>query len=148
MAAGVLPFVRLTFVCDAAGYDPAAGKWTLTNPRTVVLLPPGGFFPARVPEFWLYVQLSDVVGDFELAVEMRQVLVDGTRRTIGRGGSIPMEFKEKLLTADNAFRMKNIPFPEPGLYEFCVTVKVGEGSYRVLEGEVAELLVLDRRTTL
>jgi hypothetical protein len=89
-----------------------------------------------------------VVGDFELAVEMRQVLVDGTRRTIGQGGSFRMEFKEKLLTADRAFRLKNIPFREPGFYEFHMLAKVGEGLYQALEGQTAELLVLDRRVTV
>jgi hypothetical protein len=53
MAAAVLPFVRLTFVCDAAVVDSPAEKWTLRNPRTVVLVPPEGSFPIRVPEFWV-----------------------------------------------------------------------------------------------
>jgi hypothetical protein len=66
-----------------------------------------------------------VVGNFELAVEMRQVRLDGTRRTIGRGSSIPLEFKEKLSTAGSAFRMKNVPLPGPGLYEYRVTAKGG-----------------------
>lgn len=149
MAEQVPPLVRMLFPCDMAVLDVTDQKWTLTNPWSVVMLPPGAAFPFRVVEFWVYAQFTGGVGDFDLAVEMRQVQDDDTRRTVAWSKATRMGFPsgQQLLAFDMAFHMKRVPFRGPGLYEFCVTVDAEEG-HQVLAGQTAELRVLDRRAGL
>lgn len=139
MAEGVPPRVRLLFLCDGAQLDPSDQKWILKHPWSVVRLPPGASFPFRVEELWAYVQLTDGVGRFDLMLEMRQLMDDGTRRTVGSSKSTTLEFSagNQLLAADDVFHWKKVPFREAGLYEFCVTTEGQE-----LQGTTFELRVL------
>jgi hypothetical protein len=132
----------MIFVCDAAQQDQADGKWVLTNPWSVVMLPPGARFPFRHVACWVYFQLTGGVGAFDVAVEMRQVQDDGTRRSVGWSPTVEMDFPggSQLLAFDMALRLRRVPFREPGLYEFCVTADSA-----VLAGQAAEVRVLDRR---
>lgn len=140
MADGVLPRVRLLFLCDEAKYSASEQKWTVKHPWSVVQLPPGAAFPFRAEELWAYAQLTDGVGRFDLMVEMRQLRDDGTRRWAGSSKVEPLDFPggSQLLAFDKVFHMQGAPFHEAGLYEFCVTAD-GE----VLEGVRFELRVLD-----
>jgi hypothetical protein len=91
MAAHVLPSVRLVFPCDNAVLR-SDGKWVLTNPRAVIAVPPSATLPVLVKEMWVYVQLTEGVGDFDLSLELRYVEVDDTRTVIGRGKPVHMTF--------------------------------------------------------
>ena len=89
---------------------------------------------------WQYAQLTEGVGEFDLAVEMRRVLAEDKRLTIGRSQPERIEFGggNRLLVFDTVFHMINVPFDEPGLYEFCVMA-----NYVELQGPTAVLRVLD-----
>jgi hypothetical protein len=149
MANGILPRVRLIFPCDDAVRDQRDGKWVLKHPWSTVMLPPGANFPYRLVDLWLYAQLAEGVGRFDLRVEMLQVRDDNTRRAVGSGDPVSMEFPggSQLLAFDTAFHMKMVPFREAGLYEFRVVVEVDEGRFQALEGQTALLRVLDWRAT-
>ncbi len=53
----------------------------------------------------------------------------------------------QLLALDLAFRLKNVPFPEAGLYRFYCLAAQGD-SWQALRGQIAELRVLDRRAVV
>src|SRR4051794_37764860 len=116
MADRVAPIVRLMFPCDEAALDADADKWTLTNPWAVVGLPAGASFPFDVDELPVYVQFTDGVGTFDLAVEVRRVSVDENRAVVGQSGSIRMTFPPglQILEFDEVFFLTRVPFDEAG----------------------------------
>lgn len=92
MADRVLSTVRLLFACDSVARDEVEEKWILKNPWSIVALPEGASFPFDAEEIWLYAQLAEGIGEFQLAVEVRQLRDDGAERKIGRSEGIEMEF--------------------------------------------------------
>jgi hypothetical protein len=119
MVPAVRPIVRLVLPCDAASHDPAAGRITLTNPIAVA----SHTAPFDVPELWVYTPLTAGVGTFRLSVDLRQVYDDGTPPgAVGRSEVRHLTFPgaNQLNVYDVPFRMTNVPFDEPGLYEFRV----------------------------
>jgi hypothetical protein len=140
MADRVLPIVPLMFPCEQAQHDPQAGEVIVVNPWATVALPPGASFPFDVDELWVVAQLTDGVGTFRLLVEMRQRHDDGTERVVGRSDWTTLTFPGggQLGVYDAVFRMTEVPFDEPGLYEFRVLAD-GED----LEGHTPTLRILD-----
>jgi len=131
MANRVLPKVRLFFPCDSATLDPADNKWVLKNPWHTVGLPPGASFPFRVVEIWLYAQLTDGIGDFQLSVQLR----DSESQTIlGTSPPTQREFVggNQWAVIEEVFHMTMIPFPRANLYEFKLLANHAE-----LEGGMA-----------
>lgn len=140
MADRVLPLVRLMFLCDTAAIDLADMTWELKNPWLEIALPPGVRFPFRHDGVCVYAQLTDGLGSFDVRVEMRQLMDNGGRRTIGVGASTRVEFPahRRLFASDVVFEIKRVPFREAGLYEFYLASDVGEQ----LEGQTAVIRVL------
>src|SRR5207245_222412 len=105
-----------------AVYDLRTDRWMLTNPWSTVALPPGAKFPFRAEELWVYVQLTDGLGEFDLAVEMRHLVDDHPARVVGWSPVTKLEFPAtgRLLAIDTAFAMRGVPFREPGMYEIRV----------------------------
>lgn len=145
MADRVLPIVRLLFACDSVARDEVDEKWILKNPWAVVTLPEGASFPFDAEEIWLYAQLTEGVGDFQLVVEVRHLRDDGSQRRVGRSDPVKIEFAggNQLAVVDTVFRLTQVPFEEPGLYQFLIMA-----NYAELKGQVAEIRVLDRRSEL
>ena len=141
MPSSILPTVRLMFACDHAEYLAEEEKWVLKNPWSVVALPEGAKFPFRVHEFWVYAQLAGGIGTVEVMVEMCEVKPDGTRRLCGRSAVQAIDFDElhRLGGIDFAFRLKRVPFPSSGLYEFRLTCEDG-----VVPGATFEFRVFDQ----
>jgi hypothetical protein len=139
MADRVLPIGRLMFLCDSAVIDLGDLTWELKNPWLEITLPPGVRFPFRHESVWVYAQLTDGLGSFDVRVEMRQLMDNGGRRTIGAGTSTRMVFHadRRLFALATAFEIVRVPFRESGLYEFFLTVDEGEQ----LEGQTAVIRV-------
>jgi hypothetical protein len=140
MADRVLPGVRLIFPCREAVYDLASDWWELSSPWLVVLYPPGVHGNFEVSQFWVYAQMGDGVGTFDLHIEMRFLPENGPPDVIGRSIPTRLEFPggQQLLLFDTAFDMRNMPFDEPGDYEFAVMA-----NYVRLPGLTSKLRVLD-----
>jgi hypothetical protein len=145
LADRVLPIVRLLFACDSVARDEIEEKWILTNPWALVTLPEGASFPFDAEEIWLYAQLAEGVGQLQLAVEVRHLRDDGSERKVGRSEAVEIDFVggQQLAVIDTVFHMTQVPFDEPGLYQFRVMA-----NYAELRGQVAEIRVLDRREQL
>ena len=142
MADRVLPIVRLLFACDSVARDEIEDKWILKNPWAIVTLPEGASFPFDAEEIWLYAQLAEGVGVFPLAVEVRHLRDDGTQHKVGRSEPVEIEFVggNQLAVIDTVFHLTQVPFDEPGIYQFLIMA-----NYAELKGQVAEVRVLDRR---
>lgn len=146
MADRVLPIVRLLFPCDAATFDTASGRWTLTNPWAVLMLPTGATFPFDHGHLWLYAQLTEGVGAFNLGAELRLVLPDGSRPVVESWTNLmPVQFPggQQLQVFDTAFRLTEVPFERSGIYEFGLL-----GNYAPLQGRTVQFRVLDGRDKL
>ncbi len=59
--------------------------------------------------------ISDAQGEYVFRLSL-QHLKDG--REIGAGSTPPLKIPDRLQTAELAFRLQNIVFPEPGKYQF------------------------------
>jgi hypothetical protein len=143
--ARVLPSVPLLFPCERIEVEEADAQVVVLNPLAAVALPPGASFPFNVDELWVYAQLTDGVGTFQVAVEMRQRLDDGTERVVGRTTPVTIPFPGggQLGVIDAAFCLTDVPIDEPGLYEFRVLADDDE-----LEGHTPTLRMLDLETPL
>lgn len=142
LATRVLPIVRLLLPCDSAAQDEFNEKWIIVNPWAAVALPEGATFPFDVDEIWLYAQLAEGIGVAPLAVEMRHLRDDGSERSVGRSEVTHVEFVggNALAIRETIFRMRHVPFEEPGIYQFRVVA-----NYADLNGHIAEVRVLDWR---
>jgi hypothetical protein len=137
----VRPIVRLVLPCETISHDPAAGRIVLTNPIAVA----SHTAPFDVPELWVYSQLTAGVGTFRLSVDLRQVYDDGTPpRVVGRSDMLHLTFPgaNQLNVYDIPFRMADVPFDGPGLYEFRVLADDTD-----LEGHTAVVRLFDPGTT-
>lgn len=136
MADRVPPIVRLFFPCDSAVLDLADLKWQLTNPWHTVAMPAGVREKFGQKVIWLYAQLTDGVGEFNLTVELRN---HDTGEFVGRSRPEWWDFLggDQLTVHEVVFKMTNVPFPTPGLYMFRLLTNHVE-----LEGGIAYLRVL------
>jgi hypothetical protein len=143
MADRVMPTVPLLIPCQEGHEED--GQVILLNPWAAVALPEGAGFPFDLDELWVFAQLTDGVGSFHLWIELRQRYDDGTERSVGVSEWLALEFPggTQLGVHDALFRMTNVPFDEPGLYEFRL---VADGEE--LSGHVPTLRILDWKTTL
>ncbi|MBX9627317.1 MAG: hypothetical protein K2X82_26175 [Gemmataceae bacterium] len=135
MADRVKPVVRLFFPCDDAVIDLADGKWMLKNPWHTVGMPPGVREKFGQRLIWLYAQLTDGVGEFDLTVELRNY---DTGERLGRSKPERWDFAggDQLTVHEVVFKMENVPFPTPGLYVFQLMANHAE-----LDGGAAYLRV-------
>ncbi len=157
-----LPFVSLIFPCVdiAGGLDESTNdlldlKWETKEPLTVVQLPLGGVFPYLVERLYVYVHVTDGYGEFDLRVEMYQILgservdpdggIPGERVRRWRGPTETVRLSEgnKLIPIDLPFECDDVPFQVAGLYEFAVLANEAP-----LAGNKGILKVLDRRIRL
>lgn len=137
MADIVKPIVRLFFACDEAILDLQDEKWTLKNPWCTVAMPPGVTEDFCQEEIWLYAQLTDGLGKFDLSVH----LYDETGRRVGRSPPYPREFPGGSVTVEEVFHLTEVPFDRPGVYEFRLLanhaeLKGGVFTLRILPGEI------------
>ena len=134
----MLPVVRFFFACDLCVCDLADYKWSIRNPWHTVQMPPGVAKKFGQEEVWLFAQVADALGDFDFGVELRYL-----ERTMGVGPVLCRSeverrtFDHKLQVHELVFRMKTVPFPKPGQYQFQLMARG-----HVLENGFANLDVL------
>ena len=108
----VLPVVKAFLICDYVIHEQE------TNKKSCI----GIFhqigaerFPCRHGQLAIYANISDALGEYVFSLSLIH-LTDG--REIGSGKTPPLTIPDRLQTAELAFRLQNIVFPEPGEYEF------------------------------
>jgi hypothetical protein len=155
MADRVLPVVRKLIVCSDAVYfmvDDKTNlwKWQLTEPLSVVRFPPGVVGNFDVERLWIYAQLAEAVGEFDLCLRMQRIRLDPDQGAVEKDIDVKSDIRridfgdfDRLETVDFAFEMTMVPFDTPGVYRFSVW-----SNYAPLPGETTELRVLDGRKKL
>ena len=146
MADRVPPTVRLLVPCEEAQQDQDTDQLLILNPLALVGLPPDLTFPIEVEELSVYAQVTHGIGVFPLSVEVRQVY-DGNEedRVVHQSEPLTLTFPTaaRLEIYHLVFQLKNVPFDEPGIYEFRLLSDAEE-----FESPVATLRVLDQRAPL
>jgi hypothetical protein len=72
-------------------------------------------FPCRHGQLAIYANITNAKGDYVFRLSLAN-LKDGTE--IGHGETPPLKIADRLQTAELAFRLQNLVFPEAGQYEF------------------------------
>ena len=118
---GVLPTARISVVCRAAVPN-ADGSWTLHEPLSTITPNRGGKKGYRLPSVWVYSQLSDGDGVFNLSVEMwtRDTGSLFEKAPVVRSDVTRQTFPHRLTVVEYGVEFTEVPFPRPGLYEFRV----------------------------
>ena len=109
---GARPVVTAFLVCDTVIHEQD------TNKKSCI----GIFhqisthrFPCRHGQLSIYANITDAQGEYVFRLSL-QHLKDG--REIGAGSTPPLRIPDRLQTAELAFRLQNIVFPNPGKYQF------------------------------
>jgi hypothetical protein len=133
--------VRLFVICAKAELNATAEVYTLVDPMVVVQMPPGRTTEHVQEELFLYLQLSDGLGEFDVSVEMwcDHAGPEFEGVPVVRSPVVRQTFPHKLTVVEMAFRLDQVPFPKPALYEFVVraggeVVRGETGFIRVLPG--------------
>lgn len=120
------PIVRQVVLCERIAFDFAIG-YSLINPRVEFILRPGKTFPTRLPEAWVFIQLTGSFGTHRFRIELVDV-TDPTAppvrvfRTDERAVNLGDSAGEyRLRSRSWASKLRRLPFPHPGRYELWVT---------------------------
>jgi hypothetical protein len=116
MPNGQTPFVLQFLPCEWAAFNPTANAWLLTRPLHTTARSAGSTTLYLLPELWLYVQLTDGIGTYDIRVECRTA---ETSLFIGASRIVRRTFPpNRLDVVETAFCFRNLPLPESGVYEF------------------------------
>jgi len=112
------PVVRHFLVCERLDISPDGRHVSLVNViyaiRPVVGVPHA--YPRVHPELWVFAQMSDAHGVFNLSVELVR---SDDEESIFRTPPVRLNFgSDPLAVRGWSKQMLNIPFHQPGLYEF------------------------------
>lgn len=133
------PVVRQFMICRRVEPSPGGDALVLTDPLTVVQMPKGRVKGHVQKEFALYFQLSDGLGEFDLCAAMWSdhagPALEG--KPIVRTRVMRQAFTDKLTVVEVAFKLEEVPFPKPALYEFVI-----RASGEILRGETGFIRVL------
>lgn len=107
--------------------------------RLVVhLRPRGGEFPFRCDtRLFLFAQLFGTPGEYTVRARLVRVIVDDDEPTDGHDyGPWTIALYGEEFVESFAFPLEWVPFPEPGVYEFQLSVDEVEGWYAAEQVEV------------
>lgn len=106
-----LPQCRAILLCEDVGEDPATGEISLHK-----LI--DGFkisaFPAASKPFWVFVQLYDGIGRYQVSMEAN-ALDDGI--SVAKAALPSLDFPERLAKIDMMIPVESVILPRPGRYE-------------------------------
>jgi len=109
---GACPLVTAFLVCDYVIHEQDTNKKSCVGIFHQIST---HHFPCRHGQLAIYANISDAQGEYVFRLSL-QHLKDG--REIGAGSTPPLKIPDRLQTAELAFRLQNIVFPEPGKYQF------------------------------
>jgi hypothetical protein len=110
---GPKPFVHAVMMCDYTIRDRDTGKTSLIGIFDRVEAPD---FPVIHPSLFVYVNMTDVEGEYVVGLELRRA---GTMKRLGYGERI-VTYSDRLAQAEVIFNLRNVMFEEAGAYEFRV----------------------------
>ncbi len=108
------PVVNAFLVCDAVIHEAETNKKSCIGIFHRIHV---RAFPARHGPLAIYASLTDAQGEYSFRLTLAR-LRDG--REIGGGTTPTIRIPDPLQTAELAFRLQDLVFPEPGKYEFVL----------------------------
>lgn len=119
MADRILPTLRLAVLCRQVTYDENPWLHSLVEPVHTVLAPPGWDGASGLRALYLYLQLADAVGAFEVSAELRDEGGEPRYRSAATGVVFDGT-ANRAVPRDVVLRLDGMKFPGPGLYELHV----------------------------
>ncbi|MFQ5829696.1 MAG: hypothetical protein ACE5JD_11160 [Candidatus Methylomirabilia bacterium] len=111
---GPTPTLHAMLVCDTIITDGETGKASLIGIFDQLT---ASKLPGHHPGFAVYVRLGDAQGTYIFRLELVHLDTD---RFVGRTITRPVQVTERTKSHDLRFRLHNVDFHEPGLYEFSL----------------------------
>jgi hypothetical protein len=108
------PACKAILLCDAILVDPFSGKTSLCGltERFVVAQ-----FPGTTARFYAYLQLTNGIGKYKIAVEVQNV---ADANTVARGDIVEMTFRDRAAKVILVIPVPSLPLPRAGWYDFIV----------------------------
>jgi hypothetical protein len=113
MATRVLPVAKSIILCDDVVPDPGTDKVHLIGVFDAIHPRSDQPFPHRHPAFAVFLQLTDGEGQALGQVRARRADSD---QTVFSSPEHPIQYRDRLQLKSVCFRLRNCPFPVPGLY--------------------------------
>jgi Family of unknown function (DUF6941) len=107
------PQAKTMILCDDLLKVPATDKVHLIGVFNAIRPRGEPPFPYRCPEFCVFLQLTDTEGE---GLGSITTCMGATDRVVFASQDQPIEFLDRLQVKWVLFRIRNCPFPEPGLY--------------------------------
>ncbi|MDB5309738.1 MAG: hypothetical protein JWO38_3940 [Gemmataceae bacterium] len=125
----VAPVVRRVIVCAKVEVDRAEPgyPYTLRRVLNTIRHSTGQEFPFTYPELWVFAQYVDGAGSHQILLDL--VRVDVADETVIRQYRMPPVhmIAGRFFVLSRGYKISDVPFPEPGVYEFRVRCGVNIG---------------------
>jgi hypothetical protein len=120
-----------------AAMAPLGLPYTVRGVETTIGPPVGGTFPYREPELWLFVQYSDGEGTHPVRFELIRQRLDSEEVILALDLPPVHMTRGRFFVLNRGYRLADVPFPEPGIYEFRIRCgnNVGTDEVRLEEEE-------------
>lgn len=109
-----LPHCRAILLCDNVGEDPATGEISLHKLIDSFRV---SAFPAASKPFWVFVQLYDGIGQYDVSMEANALDRD---TSVAKAALPGLDFPERLAKIDMIIPVESVFLPRPGRYELIV----------------------------
>lgn len=132
-ATSITPHVHVLLAARDVVWNTSGANCEILDPLPVIQLTSAG---RRLPGVWVYVQIAEGLGTFDVALEFCRVEDTGRRVPIGTGPIRSMTFTpvDQLIPVQTAFHLRSMPLPAEGLYELRLVADTGNG-FRPLTGQ-------------
>lgn len=121
MSARVTPLLRLAVLCQRVEFDEIGRPFGLVEPLHTISVPLDGF-NKPLGEIFLYTQVEDAVGSFDISVRVEDENRDHVRQPhlasvshTFAGGAV-----DRIIPHELILDLNGVVLPQPGLYYFIV----------------------------
>lgn len=118
----VAPLVRRVIVCRKveASSGPLGLPYSARGVETTIRPPLGGLFPYCEDELWLFVQYADGQGTHPVKFELVRQHLESEEVVLAVDLPPIHMTRGRFFVLNRGYRMLQVPFDEPGIYEFRV----------------------------
>ena len=106
------PVVKAFLICDYVIHEQETNKKSCIGIFHQINAPS---FPCRHGQLSIYANITNALGDYAFRLSLVHLRDE---KEIGSGATPSLKIPDKLQTAELAFRLQNIVFPQEGKYEF------------------------------
>lgn len=138
MATSVVPLTKGVYLCDDALEDQVNRKVHLLGVFNALRPQPSISFPYRLNQLCVFAQLVGGVGDAPIHVEVVQGKTDLVIYTYPEQH---LNFPTRQTTVSACFRIRNLSFPDPGVYFvelYCQDTFLDDRAIYLISREEAE----------